>query len=172
MDQLNPASLDWALTHILRFGDTDIFPVPFEFEAISHSWLSIRPALERLDLCEYVPSVGQRILVPKPGGGFRVTVQLDPIDSILYTALAFEAAESIEQSRVDRSQQVACSYRINLDANLPAWRAFCAGKGLAGYWFHHVSITFYSALFWFWSWVGWRVDVKPRLRNRNALAAV
>jgi len=116
MDQLNPASLDWALTHILRYGDTDIFPVPFEFEAISHSWLSIRPALERLDLRQYVPSVGQRVLVPKPGGGFRVTVQLDPIDSILYTALAYEAAESIEQSRVDRSQQVACSYRIKLDA--------------------------------------------------------
>jgi Reverse transcriptase (RNA-dependent DNA polymerase) len=116
MDQINPAPLDWALSHILRYGDTDIFPVPFEFEAISHAWLSIRPALERLDLCEYVPSAGQRVLVPKPGGGFRVAVQLDPIDSILYTAMAYEAAESIEQSRVDRAQQVACSYRINLDA--------------------------------------------------------
>jgi len=60
----------------------------------------------------------------------------------------------------------------NLLGNLPVWRAFWAGKGLAGYWFHHVSITFYLALFLFWWWVGWRVDVKPRLRNRSALAGV
>ncbi len=116
MDQLNPASLDWALTHILRYGDTDIFPVPFEFEAIAHSWLSIRPALEQIDLSQYVPGGGRRVLVPKPGAGFRVTVQLDPLDSILYAALAYEAADLIEQSRVDVSQRVACSYRVNLDA--------------------------------------------------------
>ncbi len=38
MDQLQPESLDWAFTHTQRFGDTDIFPVPFEYEAIKHSW--------------------------------------------------------------------------------------------------------------------------------------
>ena len=116
MDQLSPASLDWALTHITRYGDTDIFPVPFEFEAISQSWLSIRPALEQIDLSRHVPDCGRRMLVPKPGGGFRVTIQLDPLDSIIYAALGYEAAELIEQSRVGVSQRVACSYRVSLDA--------------------------------------------------------
>jgi len=148
MDQLNPVSLDWALTHILRYGDTDIFPVPFEFAAISHSWLSIKPALEQLDLARYMPSGGQRMLVPKPGGGFRVAVQLDPIDSILYVALAYEAAEPIEQSRVDPSQRVACSYRVNLDAKgsfFPAesgWKDFHQRSGeLAGEGFRHVLLA-------------------------------
>jgi hypothetical protein len=130
MDQLNPVSLDWALTHVTRYGDTDIFPVPFEFEAISHSWLSLRPALEQLDLSSYVPTGGWRMLLPKPGGGFRVAVQLDPLDSILYAALVYEAAEPIERSRVEVSQRVACSYRVKIDAKgsfftaEPGWKDF------------------------------------------------
>jgi hypothetical protein len=118
MDTLNPASLDWALTHIRRYGDTDIFPVPFEFEAIAHCWPSlIRPALEQIDLANYMPSSSRRLLFTKPGGGFRVAVQLDPLDAIIYTALVYEAADAIERSRVDASQRVACAYRVALDAN-------------------------------------------------------
>lgn len=115
MDQLNPASLDWALAHIRRYGDTDIFPVPFEFDAIAHCWLSVRQELEKIDLANYMPGTGRRILVPKPGGGFRVAVQLDPLDSIIYVALIYEAAELIEQNRVAAALRVACSFRVQLD---------------------------------------------------------
>ena len=117
MDQLNPASLDWALTHIRRYGDTDIFPVPFEFEAIAHCWSSVRKELEKLDLQTYMPGTGRRTLVPKPGGGFRVAVQLDPLDAIIYAALIYETAELIEQNRVASDLRVACSYRVQLDPN-------------------------------------------------------
>ncbi|PYS73829.1 MAG: hypothetical protein DMF73_04975 [Acidobacteria bacterium] len=34
VDSLRPESLDWSLTHVLRYGDTDIVPVPFEYAAI------------------------------------------------------------------------------------------------------------------------------------------
>ena len=34
MDVVSSAAVDWALTHVKRFGDTDIFPVPFEFGAV------------------------------------------------------------------------------------------------------------------------------------------
>jgi len=30
MPYLQNNSLDWALQHVLRYGDTDVFPVPFE----------------------------------------------------------------------------------------------------------------------------------------------
>ncbi len=33
---LQPASLDRALEHVTRRGDTDIFPLPFEYSAITH----------------------------------------------------------------------------------------------------------------------------------------
>jgi len=34
MDVFTPEALDWSLAHVHKYGDTDIFPVPFEYEAI------------------------------------------------------------------------------------------------------------------------------------------
>ena len=31
-------SLDWVLTHIEKYGDTDIFPLPFEYKIIIYFW--------------------------------------------------------------------------------------------------------------------------------------
>ena len=38
MLKLRNDSLEWALKHIENYGDTDIFPVPFEYEAIRYLW--------------------------------------------------------------------------------------------------------------------------------------
>jgi len=116
-DQLRPESLKWVLTHVLRFGDTDIFPVPFEYKAIEHSWDSLQDELTSIDLSTYEPRSLRRFLVPKPGGGFRVAIQLDPLDTFLYTAMIYEAAELIEKQRVPPDRKIACSYRIDIDAN-------------------------------------------------------
>jgi len=126
MDFLSSASLDWALTHIEKFGDTDIFPVPFEFRAIRHCWGWLRAELENLDLDKHTPGGDRRVLVPKPGGGFRAAVQLDPLDALIYTALIYEEAERIEKYRVPPSQRVACSFRVQLD---PSGGFFAPGDG-------------------------------------------
>lgn len=39
---LSERSLDWALEHILNYGDTDIFPEAFEFDAIKHDWQEVK----------------------------------------------------------------------------------------------------------------------------------
>jgi hypothetical protein len=116
MDQLTPASVDWALTHVQRFGDTDIFPVPFEMEALAADWAGIKPRLLNVNLESHMPGPVRRALVPKPGGDFRVTVQLDPLDALIYAAAIYEAATPIENSRVSEELRVACSYRVHLDA--------------------------------------------------------
>jgi hypothetical protein len=49
--RLHGAHLDFALKHIEKFGDTDIFPVPFEFEVIRRQWDQlIKPDLLSRDL--------------------------------------------------------------------------------------------------------------------------
>jgi hypothetical protein len=88
MDVLSPAALDWALTHVGKFGDTDIFPVPFEFQAITHAWSWLRSELASRDLANAGKRSARRFLVPKPGG-FRIAVQLDPLDMLTYTAVAY-----------------------------------------------------------------------------------
>jgi hypothetical protein len=116
MDALSPAALDWALTHVGKFGDTDILPVSFEFKAIAHAWNWLRDELASRDLADAGKRPARRFLVPKPGGGFRVAVQLDPLDMITYTAAVYEMAPVLEQNRIPAEQQIACSYRIELGA--------------------------------------------------------
>lgn len=117
MDFLTPAALDWALTHVKKFGDTDIFPVPFEFDAIAHAWTALKGELASRDLEVLRIRSARRFLVPKPGGGFRAAVQLDPLDALIYTALVYEMAPTLENARIPASQKIACSYRIQLDPN-------------------------------------------------------
>ena len=86
MDHLKHESIDWAITHIRRYGDTDIFPVPFEYEAIKHSWDNLKKSILEIDIAGYEGRPFRRILVPKQSGGYRVAIQLDPIDTNIYTA--------------------------------------------------------------------------------------
>jgi hypothetical protein len=123
-DLLKVSSLEWALTHLEKFGDTDLLPVPFEYEAIKSDWPAIRELLSKRDLSKPMAGGGTRFLVPKPEGAFRVATRLDPLDAILYTASVYECAEQIEQARAAAS--TACSYRI---APAPDGTLFEAGAG-------------------------------------------
>jgi len=59
----------------------------------------------------------------------------------------------------------------NLLGNVRAWRMFWQERWLGGYWFQHVSVTFYLFVLLFWWWVGWRVDAPPNPKGLRALAA-
>jgi hypothetical protein len=48
---------------------------------------------------------------------------------------------------------------------------FWQERWLGGYWFQHVSVTFYLFVLLFWWWVGWRVDAQPRWKGLTAVAA-
>ncbi len=106
-----------GIYHTQRFGDTDIFPVPFEYEAIKHSWSGLKNELSQIDIETYEGRPFRRMLVPKPQGGFRVAIQLDPVDTLLYTALIYEAANLIEAQRIPKERKIACSYRVEIDSN-------------------------------------------------------
>lgn len=61
-------------------------------------------------------SSSKKISYSQATGGYRVAIQLDPIDTILYTALVYEAADLIEGYRIPVEKQVSCSYRVQKDA--------------------------------------------------------
>lgn len=138
-DTLASNALEWARAHITKYGDTDLFPIPFEFECLWFDWTTVAGALVAQDLGAVPNRANRTHLVPKPRGGFRVATQLEPIDSILYAAIGYEAAGRVEASRVDAHNSVACSYRLapsaNGDlfvANADGWTGFQAkSKSLA-----------------------------------------
>jgi len=129
-DLIAPTSFAWALTHIRRFGDTDIFPVPFEYECIAHDWNMVGPLLASADFAERRLSADRRVMMLKPGGGFRAATQLEPLDQLIYTAAVYEAAPLIEEARIPADQNITCSYRIAITPEgaffppISGWKAF------------------------------------------------
>lgn len=115
MYRISETSLEWALKHHERFPDSDFYPELFEFEAIRHDWDNIKSYLLKLDFSTHIPDSPVIFHAPKPNGGFRAVHQLDPIDSLLYTAVVYESSQSIEKFRIPKEKKIACSYRIDPD---------------------------------------------------------
>ena len=84
---LSDAALDWSLKHAIAWGDTDIFPPVFEFEAISDDWNNVKASIQGADILKWKVRPYRRCLVPKHRFGFRISTQLDPLDFLVFTAL-------------------------------------------------------------------------------------
>jgi Reverse transcriptase (RNA-dependent DNA polymerase) len=114
---LKKSSLNWALVHIERFGDTDIFPMPFEFQAVRAAWSSILPQLESLDVSRHQVGDFRRALTPKSRYGFRTATQLHPIDAIIFSALVYELAKDLEAERLPKAADRVASHRVSRGAD-------------------------------------------------------
>ena len=114
MYKLKEESLEWALLHLKLYYDSDFFPKPFEYEAIEFNWDEIKAYILRKDLEIYVPKAPFYVLAPKPGGTYRVVHQLEPIDSIIYTALLYENSHFIENYRINKSKKYLALIELSL----------------------------------------------------------
>jgi len=109
--------LEWSLNHLKKYYDSDFYPRLFEFRAIAHNWNNVKNFILSLNIEDYTPSSPNLDLAYKSNINFRVVHQLDPIDSLIYTALVYEISEKIENYRIPKSEMIACSYRIKTDLN-------------------------------------------------------
>lgn len=117
MGHIQEEALEWAKLHLTRFYDSDFFPLLFEFDALKGNWENVKKHILSIDLDEYAPQSPLVYLAHKPSGNFRVVHQLDPIDSLIYTALAYQDCNLIESFRIPESRNIACSYRIKPDTS-------------------------------------------------------
>ncbi|RJE83263.1 RNA-directed DNA polymerase [Paenibacillus sp. 1011MAR3C5] len=116
MLKLQERSYDWALEHIEKYGDTDIFPLPFEFAAIRAYWDSeIKPEITQQNVLNWELRSYRRLLTPKHRYGFRISTQLDPLDSIIFTSLIYEIAKDIENFRIPKDENIVFSSRFEPD---------------------------------------------------------
>lgn len=130
---LSEESLEWTKKHLQRFSDGDIFPKPFEFHAIWSDWQDIKEKLLKVNLYNYHTGATRIMAVPKSTMGFRISHQLEPIDTIIYFSLTYYLVPQLEKYRFDFSEGISCSYRFKLDDNGNlfdkdikniAWKAF------------------------------------------------
>lgn len=115
MSILSDDSLEFARQHITKFYDSDFFPKAVEFEAIWHSWEDVKKELTSKNVVKHWATTPKTLTSLKPKGGFRVVQQLEPLDTIIYTALTYSVANQVELARALKDKNIACSYRIYLD---------------------------------------------------------
>lgn len=122
-------SLDFAREHISKYYDSDFFPKPVEYEALWYNWDDVKKELMSKNVAKLWVTQPRSMTIAKPKGGFRIVHQLEPIDSVIYTALACEITDAVEKARVPSEEHVACSYRLHIsDGNF-----FGSGTGWADF---------------------------------------
>ena len=112
MLKLKATSYSWAITHLLKESDTDLFPRPFEFDAIASYPDDIVKSIQPTDIGSYPWFAGRSTIVPKGELSFRFATQLDPWDSLILTALIREFGDTIEKKRIPYSEEIVFSYRF------------------------------------------------------------
>ena len=117
MTLLNIASVEFARRHVDAYWDSDFFPKAFEFLALWPHWGEVREYLTSMPIDSLEVILPRVMAAPKPGGSYRIVHQLDPLNTLAYTAMAFMVAENVENSRPRRADRIACSYRISLAAD-------------------------------------------------------
>ncbi len=112
MLKLRDNSLDWAIQNIIKFKDSYVFPRPFEFEAIIENWDEVKGYLRNLDVFSEGIRQYRTTVTPKSKLGFRISTQLDPLDSVIYNGIIFEIHNEIEKARLPKEKEVVFSYRL------------------------------------------------------------
>jgi len=110
--RLNESSIKWAINHLIKFSDTDLFPRPIELQIIYDLKDEAVSELSKLDLSSYSPGVSRKYIVPKGELSYRAATQLSPLDSILFTSIIYQYGSIIESKRIPKSERKVFSYRF------------------------------------------------------------
>ncbi len=114
MTILTESSLDFAREHIQKYYDSDFYPKPIEFEALWYQWDEVKADLMSKNVAKLLVTPPKTMTIAKPKGGYRVVHQLEPIDTIIYSALACHVATQVEAARTPVASHIACSYRLSI----------------------------------------------------------
>jgi hypothetical protein len=153
---LSENSLDFARVHFEKYYDSDFFPKPSQFAALWHLWPDVKKELMSRNISKLLVTPPTTMTIAKPNGGFRVVHQLEPLDALVYTAVAAEVAHAVEVARVSAEHNVACSYRIALAdgsffATGSGWQAFVEKTEQLAEQFVYVLVTditdFYNQIY-------------------------
>jgi len=109
-----------AVQNIIKHGDTDIFPLPFE----SHAFFDKQEDIAQL-ICEYdenfedylarFPPSNINALTPVSYYGFRWATQVDPIWNAHFLSSVVAISDKIEAARIPSSDKCVFSYRVQIE---------------------------------------------------------
>jgi len=109
-----------AIQNVVKHGDTDIFPFPFENRAFFDRRAEVVNLVEEYDenfdeyLARFSP-LNVSSLTPVTYSGFRWATQIDPIWNAYFLSCVLALAPKIEDARISKSDNVVFSYRNKAD---------------------------------------------------------
>jgi len=115
--KLKSDSLIWALDHAINYGDTDVFPLPFEYEALKYNWPNVENDLKKQNILKWITRPHRILFSPKDKYAFRVITQLDPLDFIIFSSLIYEISNDLEKFRISIDENRVFSYRVETNKN-------------------------------------------------------
>ncbi|EOR93494.1 hypothetical protein ADIARSV_3343 [Arcticibacter svalbardensis MN12-7] len=121
-------SYRWAIKHLFKESDTDLFPRPKELDVVEDLKEDLITKLIDIELGSYNWNAARRFVVPKDDVAYRIGTQLQLIDSIVLGAIIYEFGNSIESRRAN--EDTVFSYRFKpladgtLYANKNPWNTF------------------------------------------------
>ncbi len=110
--KLDEKSIEWSIKHLMKFGDSDLFPNPVELQVLLDIIDDSVRKLKDVDLGNYNFGSARRFIVPKDEVSYRTATQLDPLDSVILTAIIYEYGKLIERRRTNIHQRKIFSYRF------------------------------------------------------------
>jgi len=103
--KLSKDSIGWAIKHLDKENDTDLFPKPYEINIIKEYSEFCIEELTKIDIGSYKWKPSRRFIIPKDEVSYRVITQLDPLDSVYLSAIIKEYGQQIESKRVPQSEK-------------------------------------------------------------------
>jgi hypothetical protein len=155
--KLNETSYEWAIKHMFKESDNDLFPRPFELTIIKELLPATISRLKDVEIGSYKWQAARRFLIPKDNLSFRNATQIDIIDSIVLGALIYQYGHLIENKRRPIHEKSVFSYRFlptsdgTLYSNKNAWEKFWESNKLEAINFSHIVICdisdFYNQIY-------------------------
>lgn len=115
--KLSEDSLKHAVSHLIRYGDTDVFPHLPEIGFLKDKAEDVVAELSKLDLDNFTPSSAFEALAPKSRFGFRIVHQMPILDTLLFLAALIEIGPDIEAQRSPAGTHRSFAYRFEVDAS-------------------------------------------------------
>ena len=98
--KLEETSIKWAISHVKKQKDTDLFPSLKEYEILFEDEEYLVRKLKEIEIENYNWQPYRRFIIPKDEYSYRVAIQLDPIDNMLVVALTYQYGNKIEEKRL------------------------------------------------------------------------
>lgn len=133
---LQQSSFEWAIDFVVAHSDGDLFPKIPELQAAADRKAELAADLAAKPLAALPAGPSRRFIVPKDEISYRQATQLDPQDSIVFSALAYELGQYVEARRLPDDR--VFSYRFKptasdgLYANQSGWNAFWSKAAMLG----------------------------------------